>query len=219
MEDKITPEEKLLKIIENPQTQKRMPPAGPGAQSVAIKKDLSSLLKGLRIDPDISKYLTLPNANRAIAVICAIITVFFIIGYIIYGAQLNIRFNKIVEGASMADINAKGMSAAQDTFSNILEGARRRNIFTSLPMASPEQQQTGAAGIAGAPAEPAVESINNFKLVGIMWSDNPQAMIEDTKQNRTHLVGVGEKIREYKINKILKNKVILSKEKMEWELR
>ena len=85
-----------------------------------------------------------------------------------------------------------------------------RNVFTLTPSSS------GTSGGATAKLGP---TSTNVKLVGIIWSDHPQAMLEDTQEQKTYLLGPGEQIGDVTIKKILQDKVILGNHEREWELR
>ncbi|MFH1752961.1 MAG: hypothetical protein ABH875_02150 [Candidatus Omnitrophota bacterium] len=71
--------------------------------------------------------------------------------------------------------------------------------------------------------EPAEETIRelmqNLRLVGISWSSNPDAMIEDTEAVRTFFVKRGQMIGKLKVQAISQDKVILSYEGAEAELK
>jgi len=69
------------------------------------------------------------------------------------------------------------------------------------------------------PTTSATDMVKNLKLVGILWSENPQVMIEDTKQTKTYLLSIGETIGELQIKRILKDKVVVGKDDVEWEIR
>lgn len=60
------------------------------------------------------------------------------------------------------------------------------------------------------PSEKAVEATRHLKLVGISWSENPDAMIEDSKAMRTFFVKRGQMIGDIKVEAIFKDKVILN---------
>jgi hypothetical protein len=90
---------------------------------------------------------------------------------------------------------------------DVLTQARKHNIFTLLPSKDAAMQGPGIGG----PAE--------LKLVGVLWSDHPQAMIENTKEQKTYFVSTGDKIGVVTVKSILQNKVILTKDSEEWELR
>jgi len=210
MEDKVTPEEKLLKIIENPQGPKGKV-AGPAAKGINVPvKSPAGFLKKFNVDSDISKYLTLRTANRVMAIICVIVTIIFLTSYITLGNSLNIRYDKVAEEATMSDIGAKKISIPEEKFSEIVEAAKSRNMFTALPMNASAKTEASAE---------APQTISNFKLVGILWSEAPQAMIEDAQEKKTYLLSAGEQMGQFRINKIYREKVILGKEGQEWELR
>lgn len=59
-----------------------------------------------------------------------------------------------------------------------------------------------------------------FSLVGISWSSNPDAIIEDKEKQKTYFVKRGQVIGDnVKVEAIFKDKVVLSKDEMEFELR
>lgn len=55
----------------------------------------------------------------------------------------------------------------------------------------------------------AAEVAQNFRLVGISWSSEPDAMIEDVKMQRTLFVKKGQKVGEAKVESIMKDRVLL----------
>ena len=206
--DNITPEEKLLKIIENPQS-----PAGKinlgSAQKASVKESLISRFRELHIDRDaVMEYVNIWTANKALAVLCIVLTAFWIFDFISVGFNLNKRLNTLVKtGGVSRSVNAATVFSGVE-IREVLAQARKRNIFTLLP---PKQEviQTQALD----------QAVGNYKLVGIIWSDSPQAMIEDSKSGKTNLMSENEIMGDFKIKKIMRDKVIISKDKMEWELR
>jgi type II secretory pathway component PulC len=65
-----------------------------------------------------------------------------------------------------------------------------------------------------------VEATKHLRLVGISWSDDPDIMIEDTKTQRTLFLKKGKLIdNEIKVQAVFKDKVILSYNGEEIELR
>jgi len=98
----------------------------------------------------------------------------------------------------------------ETNINTLLAEAKKRNIFTLVP---PKPQPVPGGQIQ------AVASVGNFKLVGIIWSDKPQAMIEDSKLDKTYLLSAGEDLGDYKIKQILPNKIIITKGDEQWELR
>ena len=66
-----------------------------------------------------------------------------------------------------------------------LDKVRSRDIFKMGSTARLEVADTG-------PSSKAVEAIQNLRLVGISWSDDPDAMVEDIKTVKTFFVKKGQ---------------------------
>lgn len=198
-EEKITPEERLLKIIENPAAEKTKA-ATPPAKSAAVA-----------IKPkDLSKYLSLEAVNKAAMVICAFVTIFAVYDYLMFRDGLARKYKKIITEITPYKPGGQGINMLRDNMSDLLEKYRERNIFSFLP---PPAEAVSAA------SSEALQQITNLKLVGVIWSDNPQAMIEDAQDKKTFLVGAGDRIGEFTLNKILRDRVMVGKDGKEWELR
>ena len=205
--ENITPEEKLLKIIESGQAEKRKPP-GVLNKTQGKKKNLAVWFQSIRINKDTLKFFNLQSVNRIIIAVCILITVFFIFDFFRFNIQLKNRFAYAISGmAGVAPENEKPIFPELNT-ADILNQVKARNIFTFFPEKIQQTQQAVDS-----------EMISNLKLVGIIWSDKPQTMIENTKEQKTYLLSTGENIGEVKIKKILRDKVVLSLEDKEWELR
>ena len=85
------------------------------------------------------------------------------------------------------------------------EKVAQRDIFKMGPKPLPTEKQKVVSPVV-------TEATKNLKLVGISWSDNPDAMIEDTQAKRTFFLKRGQKIGKMKIQAIFRDKVILSYE-------
>ncbi len=94
-----------------------------------------------------------------------------------------------------------------------LDKIRQRDIFKSGP-----KKIVKEAGPAVSSSKTA-EATEHLKLAGISWSNDPDAMIEDTKALRTFFVKRGQMIGEVKVEAIFKDKVIVSYEGQEAELK
>ncbi len=205
--DDMTPEERLLKIIENPNTPKRQ-------ESLAAKVrsfdpgSIKEWFSGIRMDKDLLKKINLKAINKIIAVICALITLIWIFDFGRGGIALAKRFKKISSGESLVSSDEGKWPKIDVTITDATIQARKRNIFTFLPT-----KEEAASAVSVGP------TLGNFKLVGILWSDNPQAMIENSQEQRTYFVSNGDKIGELTVKKILRDKVMLGKDDQEWELR
>jgi hypothetical protein len=84
-----------------------------------------------------------------------------------------------------------------------LDKVKKRDIFKMGAAARPENLiETG-------PSSKAVEATQNYKLVGISWSDDPDAMVEDIKTGKTFFVKRGQSIGDVKVENITKEKIVL----------
>ena len=128
---------------------------------------------------------------------------------------LAVRFVNIIS-SSMKRMHSTGFSVIPETvrsdvkdksalggLADYLAKVKKRNIF-----------EMGAAKkavslIDAGPSSKAVEATQNLRLVGISWSDSPDAMIEDIKALKTFFVKKGQMIGEVQVEAITKEKVIL----------
>ena len=205
--DDITPEERLLKIIENPNTEKRPVPLAVKVRLLSIES-VKGWFSGLHADKNLLKQMNLRAVNKIMAVICALITLIWIFDFGSGGMAFSKRFKSISSGEYSAS-SAEGKRPKIDvTINEAMAQVNRRNIFTFLPT-----KEEAASAVNVGP------TLSNFKLVGILWSDNPQAMIENSKEQKTYFVSKGDKIGDLDVKNILKDKVMLGKDDQEWELR
>lgn len=206
-ETRLTPEEKLLRIIEAP----------PGAVRPLKQKrwlhDAGFSLKLLR-----AKYaarfkdaVSLKSANTLLVCLAALATMFlgldFWLGMPRAGAIQRLE-------ARAKNFDTGNLSIARlDTLPVYLREITQRNMF-ALPQAPKEQ-----APAAQRAAMDASLLTADLKLVGIIWSEAPQAIVEDTKEARTQLLNRGGKIKNLRVKEILKDRVILSYDDQDIELR
>ncbi|MDP3041241.1 MAG: hypothetical protein Q8N62_00685 [Candidatus Omnitrophota bacterium] len=91
-----------------------------------------------------------------------------------------------------------------------LDKVRERDIFT---------MGLKKSAVDLTPSSRSLDVSANLKLVGISWSADPDAMIEDTKELKTFFVKRGEMVGGAKVQAIFKDKVVLSLGKEEFELK
>jgi hypothetical protein len=129
-------------------------------------------------------------------------------------AALAVRFSMIVDGSlkKMRSMdfritsNSSGEYRDKTVLKKIeyyLDQVKKRDIF-KMGMAA-KQENTIDAG----PSSKAVEATQNLKLVGISWSDDPDAMVEDIKAMKTFFVKKGQLIGEVKVENVTKDKIVL----------
>jgi type II secretory pathway component PulC len=209
--EKITPEEKLLKIIENPAIEKsRGKVAGAKSAEVPLPPVAAFLRSALASRKELLKYVSLPTINKTLAVVCACLTIYGLYNYLAFNTRLKEKYEKITTDVPAYKNAAPKTAIPETNIAELTDGYQRRNIFSFLPAGSAEKavQQEGISQLA-----------SGLKLVGVIWSDNPQAMIEDSQGNKTYLVGKGDNVGQLKVNNINRNSVVLSKDGETWELR
>lgn len=214
--ENITPEERLLRLIENPDKIKKKALTGFGKIKGGYfnLKKTGGLLSRLNIDKNFFKQLNLRTINKIVMGLAVVLTLYAIIDFIITNIRLKNHFKEFVAEAAASTLVQSEPPLLDVDVKEVLAGGRRRNIFTFMPV-----QPEGAGQDASSLDAQAANIISALKLVGIIWSDKPQVMIEDTKEQKTYLLGSGDQISKLKVKKILKDKVILGKDEQEWELR
>ena len=205
--DNLTPEEKLLKIIENPNVEKRSPSVI-GRMKAAGAAPLKDWLGIFHIDRDILKRFNLKLVNVVIAVVCLVITIVWIFNFAINGLGMSRRFDQIIAGPAAVEREEQKSQKTDVSIEEALTQVKRRNMFTLMP-SKEEAQASVDIGL----------TLGNLKLVGILWSDNPQAMIENSKEQKTYFVSRGDKIGDIEVRDIMRDKVKIGKGAEEWELR
>ena len=218
----VTPEKQLLRLIEEPQSGK-----GAALQGRTIKKhglNLFSLKdwasrfsffrekakKGLKKSK--SYHINIRVVNTYLAFFVAAMAFYFI-----SHLSFSVANSKKIPDFSF-DIS-KEVKPAIFQQPSILKTApfysekmRERNIFDI----SPADKNAETAMLSSARLE---EETQHLKLVGISWSNDPDAMIEDTRALRTFLVKRGQMIGDFKVQAIFKDKIILSYGGEEVELK
>ena len=94
-----------------------------------------------------------------------------------------------------------GGESSRKPYTYYAEDIEKRNIFgPSLYTETPSS-----------PGEPALkESVKDLNLLGIVSGKNPQAIIEDKKEGKTHFVNKGDAIGFLRVEEITEDKVILN---------
>lgn len=121
----------------------------------------------------------------------------------------NIEF-KILE--DMSEPSAARDGVGSKTASFYTEKMSDRDIFRMGP--KPKEP-----AFVETPSSKAAEATASLRLVGISWSDEPDAIIEDTKLNHTFFVKKGNNIGDIRVVDIFKDRVVLGYEKELIELK
>ena len=214
--NKESSDEKLLKLIE-----------GQAKNSGGPKPVLS-----LKFKPKAAKFslkdipfklklnFNLPFLNKSLFVVCVLLTLIFVY-ILIFGSRsnLNAELFFLTPGAN---VSLKPQAGQKEEFKpslqEFLDTAKKRNVYLprgkiiSNPQAAQETVRLA-------------DLVKDLKLVGVIWSTNPEAMVEDMVNKRTHLLKKGDTFgaNQYKVKDITRSSVILEitveGAVKEWELR
>lgn len=210
----MTPEEKLLRIIESPGEAKAHAVLKPSFNFQASTLYVKAWIKHYR--EKAKDYLSLKTAIRALFAACVFSTLFLVADFW-NGLPNTSILEKMESAAKQTDIGKINIEAL-GPLSVFQQEISQHNMF-SLPVqpapAPAEEQKTQATQS----ADVLKTMVQNFRVVGIMWSDMPQVIIEDTGEGRTYFLNKGNKIKDVRIKDILRDRVILSYDKQEIELR
>jgi type II secretory pathway component PulC len=204
---RVTPEEKLLAIIEKPGENKKYTKAFTRKQKQQFFiQRLLDFISFKWIDKD--NFLSLRAINIFLVGIGLIITIFLIYGFISQKATLNKKYLRISQPLPQEECAQDGAKEDGLDLRDAVGEAKRRNIFTLTPEVKQEE------------AKKRQKPLTALKLVGILWSeDNPQAMIEDNEDKKTHILSVGDEIDRWKVKRITRSEVVLTDDEGEWELK
>ncbi|MBN3040985.1 MAG: hypothetical protein JW867_07640 [Candidatus Omnitrophica bacterium] len=216
-EKKSTPESELLKFIEDKQVQPRIKARataqkGKSFVSLGGAKGRASFFKASFKNFSIKKIaFNVKILNFLLLIILALLAVLMV--YDILSSILGMKGE--VAGAFEVDKRPQDFQLFQDlgeleNKSHYLEKARKRDIFKIVSKASLVSVDPGSEKGPDIGPKPIVLKMQNLKLVGISWSNDPDAMIEDTQMKKTFFLKRGDLFNELKVEAIFKNKVILS---------
>lgn len=207
---KMTPEEKLLKVIENPPGATNIfIPSGKLAKSPALSAGPRAFDVAVFSKDYLLPHLTLQTVNKILIVLAVSVTILWIVNFTRSYSTLQDRFCRIQQNSSSIVSDSAQSLSGPESFAFDGSAAAKRNIFSM----SPEQPDSVLAQ-----ASPD-QFLSAIKLVGVIWSDNPQAMIEDTKEQKTYLVGTGDQVGQFTAKKILSDRVVLENNGREYQLR
>jgi len=206
LDEHFTAEDKLLNIIEHGIGKSSAQPGAAGNGKADKKRFDAKRIK---------RYFSLRNLNIVLAAAAVCLTFYWVYDVVLNKRLISARIGKLDSFVDAQPENTrvpKRVTILDDKMdlADLTAQAGRRNMFM---LYQHEQEKNGAASVN-------LEALTKgYKLVGIFWSDAPQAMIESVLDGRTNLVSENETLGEFTIRKILPNKVVIGKDDKEWELR
>ena len=210
-----TPEEQLLRLIDK----------GDEAETAEFRRRRKLFLnfgslKGLWrfLTKGMSRPLTRLSNGLREPNLKVLNKIFFILSMILLGCSVagfvfgRPDIKKVYERSRLVKWKQSEQEAISEvrSFLHYLEMVNRRNIFS--PIALKETKKTEAK------KKQLQEMIKGLSLVGISWGKEPVAMIEDSEAKKTYFLKKGMRINKFKIEDILKDRVILSFEGKKIEL-
>ena len=220
----ITPEKQLLRLIEDPKSKT----TAVGAQAIKHQGlslfSFSAWIGRISFFKDwFKRRLQRPKyhgfntkiISKALGICIFVLTFYFINN--LFTSFINLK--KMPDLLEMKKEDLKPMSFQETSVSKkavsyFLEKVRQRDIFKMG-----QKKAITAETVTSGSSSRIIEATQHLKLVGISWSNDPDAMIEDTKALRTFFVKRGGLIGEIKVQAIFKDKVVLNYAGEEIELR
>jgi hypothetical protein len=205
----LTPEENLLRIIESPKDAVRSMRPRP---RVNFDVNLSLKMMQVKYGDKVKKLATLKSLNLIFLAFGLVATFYMFVDFWagMPKEEAMSRLETSAKAAFIGDLNVEQLKPEEAYAQEITS----RNIFA---LSAPPPAVPATAVIK---PNPVIEDIiTAYRLVGIIWSESPQAILEDTKTNSTTLVNRGSDLKGARIKDILKDRVILSYDNKDIELR
>jgi hypothetical protein len=217
----LTPEKQLLKLIEEPNSRfsKNAVTRGKGVSFLSLgalrgrlnflKDTATSFVRSWSGPLDIKKI------NGLLTTASVVVGIYFVASSVVLALRLSSLPSFLFKSENAAKFEMLKQVSQLKAITYYLEKVRSRDIF-KIGKQEPAQANGPQTGD-GAAKQEAI--LSKYKLVGISWSDNPDAMIEDSAANKTYFLKRGQSIDSVKIQAIFKDKVVLEYQGHEVELR
>ncbi|MFH1414127.1 MAG: hypothetical protein ABIG56_04710 [Candidatus Omnitrophota bacterium] len=195
IKNQATSDEKLLKIIE-----------GTSGRKPITKFGIKTKVKGIKLPSFNLKFspqqLTLLNINKGLFIVSGLLSALFI--YMTINGARMINAEVVIPPLGASDGVAKFIMRDSERFLGLeeyLDQINRRNMFQKFDIITKE----------GGVEQEIVDEINNYTLVGIFWSKDPEVMIESASEGRTYLLKIGDIFGEqrFKIKEITRTSIVV----------
>lgn len=206
MRDAITPEEKLLRLIRG--TKNRKPPAreenipsGIGSPVVV------SAGNGGKV-PFLAGHMFRFEARKALR--WGFILASLYLGVSLAYPWFGLKKVKLPAITGSAAVGPQALSQEEaKPFESYLDGVRGRQIFAGAGSSVTAAMPQPAAG---------VNVADDISLVGIISGENPQAVVEDKKNQKTYYLSRGQLIGDLRVDDIKEGKIIVDRKGEKFEL-
>ncbi len=212
MKNNLSPEEKLLNLIKGHKTST---PSSLHPRDTSKDKKIFSGTTGAKPNVKysaksfINTYLTFPYIKRLMLVLIGICFIYLVIAFIYpwFGLK-EIKLPEVPDDKPKIAESGLELEKKTKPYEFYLQGLGQRQIFS----ANFVQEGTAASSVVD------TDLIKHINLVGIISGDNPQAVIEDKKANKTYYLNKGQFIDELQIEDIKEGHIILNYKGQRYEL-
>ncbi|MCX5695952.1 MAG: hypothetical protein NTW18_04770 [Candidatus Omnitrophica bacterium] len=203
--DKGTSDERLLKLIEGGAAGEAKRKQNIG---ISPKKSFSELMQTSKFNLSLKAIKEFkPNIvvlNKGLMVLAAIVTVILI--YSLFSGPVFSASNAAYFTSADVSAVAKQLSAKENPGllrKNILSQDIKRNVFLAPGTKLTSLTEAASANV--------TEVAKDLKLVGIIWSANPEVMIEYGKDSRTYTLKKGDSFNgdQFKVKDVARNFAVL----------
>jgi type II secretory pathway component PulC len=205
MSESMTPEEKLLKLIrgqKSPEKKTENTPLPAVDEAAETQNQLKA--NGYNF---IHRLFYNISAKRIVYFTLALSCIFLIIAFISpYFSSTQIQLPKTRENIANGTPDSAGHE--KKPLEYYLKGVENQNIFGASGLTQQNQN----------PAAAATDLAKDITLVGIISGDQPQAVIEDKKNQKTYHLNKGQSFGEFRVEDIQEGKIILENNGKKYEL-
>lgn len=221
----IIPENQLLDLIQNPKKAEGLAQKQIQQRKwlslfslVALKGRLSFFSEKVKLSSK-AVALDLHGINKALNFLTGALLIYFV-GYSAVSIRNLNHMPTFTVNSPRVSSEAQEESAVFKKISDYLDKSHERNIFKFAEAPAPavkEKEETPPPEAVSASEDDS--TFSHLKLVGISFSSDPDVMIKDEKTQNIHFLKRGDRIGDIKVEAILRDRVILSSNGKETELR
>jgi len=210
----LTPEKELLRLIEKPMSKHSLHVAAMKYHGLslfslaAIKGRIAFIKQRLRVyfAGGNFRQLDIGLVNNALKLCAVILMVYFIFNLFVSVINLKKGLRPGIKIDKLPAVSSSQIASFLKTASYYLEKARERDIFSMGTGIAVSKNNTVGKEI----SQKIIEATKDLRLVGVAWSDDPDIMIEDTRNKKTYFLKKGQMIdNKIKLQAVFKDKVIL----------
>lgn len=193
----MTPEERLFRIIDNPSTA-----AGATTES-GMRPLISGWIARFGNWNALRQWFMEHPIRRLNLILTCLLAV--LLAYLVVDvAMASRRYKKYAEvpvTSSSPILSQEAAASAGPSVDEYLTTLKNQDVFRTATM-------TGSSSNKGVPVP--ASPLEGFKLVGISWGTDPEAIINDTRSNKTFFVKPGNRVGALTIREITRESVILT---------